>query len=79
MNALDLNAEDLWTFFSIDSDIKITIDADWLVILRGLEVLWHIWIEVVLTGEAAKGRNRAVQRKADTDRRLNRLRIHDRK
>ena len=33
MNTLDLNAELLWAFISLDLNINIAINADWLVVL----------------------------------------------
>ncbi len=45
-----------------DLNIDITINADWFVILGNLEVLRHIWIEVVLASKAAKWRDRTVKR-----------------
>jgi hypothetical protein len=67
MYALNLDPELLWTFFSFDFNIDIAIETDWLVILRDLEVLWHIWVEVVLTSKAAIRRNAAIKGETDLD------------
>ena len=67
MDAFDFNAELLWTFFCIDFNIDITIETDGFVILRNLEVLRHIWVEVILASKTAIGSNLAVECKANQD------------
>jgi len=62
MYTFDFNPKILRAFVGIDSDIKITVDTDRLVILRSLKILWHIWIEVILTGKTAVRSDRAIQR-----------------
>jgi len=65
--AFNLNTELLWTFFGLDFNINVSIKTDGLVILRNLEVLRHIWIEVILTSKAAIRRNLAVKGKSNQD------------
>ena len=67
MYAFNLNAELLSAFFGFDFNINIAIETDWLVILRNLEVLWHIWIEVILASKAAIRRDLAVKGESNQD------------
>ena len=54
-------------------DVEVAVEGDRLVVLRGLEVLRHVRVEVVLPGEPAPLGDLAVEREADADRRLDRL------
>ena len=63
---------------AVDLDVEVALDAQRLVVLRDLEVLRHVRVEVVLAREAAPRRDRAVQRQADLDRRLDRRLVDDR-
>ena len=74
VGALDLDSERL----SIYVDVHVALEADRLVVLRRLEVLGHVRVEVVLPREPAPLRNFAVQRQPDPDRRLDRLAVDDR-
>src|SRR5665213_1129810 len=74
MYALDFDPHN----FALNLDVEISLDAQRLVVLRDLEVLRHVGIEVVLASEPAPRRDRAVQGEADSDRRLNRHCIRDR-
>ncbi len=66
VRALDLDAERL----AVDVDVGPAVERDRLVVLRGLEVLRHVGVEVVLPGEPAPLGDRAVQRQPDPDRGL---------
>ena len=68
VRALDLDADDL----PVDVDVGPAVEGDRLVVLRGLEVLRHVRVEVVLPREAAPLGDRAVQRQPDPDRGLDR-------
>ena len=59
-------------------DVHVAVEADRLVVLRGLEVLRHVRVEVVLPREPAPLRDLAVQRQPDPDRRLDGLAVDDR-
>ena len=48
-----------------DLDVEVAVEGDRLVVLRGLEVLRHVRVEVVLPGEAAGLRDRAAEREAE--------------
>ena len=74
VHALDADPHD----FALNLDVEISLDAQRLVVLRDLEVLRHVGVEVVLTGEPAPRRDRAVQGETDPDRRLDRHRVRDR-
>ena len=60
VDAFDFNSELAWAPLSIDGDIEISINADWFVILGSLEILWHIWIEVILPSETTVGSDRTI-------------------
>src|SRR5207248_10180772 len=53
-------------------DLERPVDADRLVVLADLIVLWHVRIEVVLAVEQRTVRDRALQRLADAQRELHR-------
>ena len=74
VGALDLDAEGL----AVDLDVGPALEGDRLVVLRGLEVLRHVRVEVVLPREPAPLRDLAVQRQPDPDRRLHRLAVDHR-
>ena len=58
-------------------DVEVAVNAERLVILRDLEVLRHVRVEVVLPGEPAPRGDRAIQRQADADGRLDRGLVGD--
>ena len=68
MYAFNFDPELLGTFFGLDFNIDITIETDWFVVLRNLKVLRHIWIEVILTSEAAIRRNLAIKSEPNQNR-----------
>src|SRR5690606_30523218 len=74
VRALDLDAEHR-TVLELDVDPPVV--GDRLVVLRGLEVLRDVRVEVVLPGEPAALRDGAVQRQADADRVLHGLAVDD--
>ena len=78
VGALDLDAEGLRSVVTGDLDVGPAVEGDRLVVLRGLEVLRHVRVEVVLPGEAAPLRDLAVEREADPDRGLDGLAVDDR-
>ena len=57
---------------SVHVDLQVPVRAQRLVVLGDLEVLRHVRVEVVLPGEPAPLRDRAVQREPDPDRVLDR-------
>ena len=59
-------------------DLGPALERDRLVVLRGLEVLRHVRVEVVLPREPAPLGDLAVQRQPDPDRRLDGLAVDDR-
>ena len=59
-------------------DVGPAVEGDRLVVLRGLEVLRHVRVEVVLPREPAPLGDLAVQRQADPDRRLDGLAVDHR-
>src|SRR5699024_7330177 len=61
----------------LELDVEVTVEGDGLVVLRDLVVLRLVRVEVVLPGEAAVRRDRAVQRETDLDRPLDRLTVGD--
>src|SRR5437868_685359 len=63
VHPLDTDAHD----FAVYLDVEIAVGAERFVVLRDLEVLRHVGIEVVLAGEPAPRRDRAMQRKPDAD------------
>jgi hypothetical protein len=63
---------------AVDLDVEKAVETDRLVVLRGLEVLRHVGVEVVLAGEPAPLRDRTVERQADADHRLDRLTVQHR-
>ena len=75
VRALDLDAERL----SVELDLGPAVVGDRLVVLRGLEVLRHVRVEVVLAREPAPGGDLAVERQADADGRLDGGGVDDRK
>src|SRR5699024_7333076 len=69
VGALDLHPDDLAV---VQLDVDPPVEGDGLVVLRGLEVLGEVRVEVLLAREAAGLGDRAVQREADADRVLHR-------
>src|SRR5699024_6090637 len=65
VGALDLHPDDLAV---VQFDVDPSVERDGLVVLRGLEVLGEVRVEVLLAREAAGLGDRAVQREADPDR-----------
>ena len=59
-------------------DVEIPVGAQRFVVLRNLEVLRHVGVEVILAREPAPRRDRAVQRETDPGARFDRDRVHDR-
>jgi hypothetical protein len=57
----------------VELDVEPAVEGDRLVVLRRLEVLRHVRVEVVLPREPAPLGDRAVEREADPDRGLQRL------
>src|SRR5262249_23242599 len=68
VHALDADRELLAVHF----DLELAVGTQRLVVLRDLEILRHVGVEVVLPREPAPGGDRAVQRQADLDRVLDR-------
>ena len=62
----------------VELDVEVALERDRLVVLRGLEVLRHVRVEVVLAGEPAPLRDLAVEHEPDADRRLHGHRVDDR-
>ena len=58
-------------------DLDRARERDGLVALRDLVVLREVGVEVVLAGEAARGRDRAAEREAQADRVAHRLAVDD--
>src|SRR5690606_1847077 len=75
MGAFDLDAHDLPV---LELDVDPAVEGDGLVVLRGLEVLGEVRVEVLLAREAAGLGDGAVQRQADLDRVLDSLPVHHR-
>src|SRR5699024_2523437 len=69
VRALALAPDDLAV---LELDVDPAVEGDGLVVLRGLEVLGQVRVEVLLAREAAGLGDRAVQREADPDRVLHR-------
>ena len=67
MSALDLDAERAHALVGLDVVVEVAVEGDGLVVLRGLEVLRHVRVEVVLPREPAPLRDRAVEREPDAD------------
>src|SRR5215472_4321263 len=61
-----------------DEHIQVAVGAQRLVVLGDLEVLRHVRVEVVLPGEPAPARDRAVQSEPDLDRVLDGQLVHHR-
>ena len=59
-------------------DVQVSVGAQRFVVLGDLEVLRHVRVKVVLPGEPAPGRDRAVQGQPDPDRVLDRHPVHHR-
>ncbi len=72
VGALDLDPERQDALVGLDVDVEPAVEADRLVVLRRLEVLRHVRVEVVLPREAAPLGDLAVQRQPDPHRRLHR-------
>ena len=66
VGTLDLDTEDL----AVDLDVEAAVVADRLVVLRGLVILRHVRVEVVLPGHAAPLGDLAVEGQTDADGRL---------
>ena len=77
VGALDVDAHGLRPVGALDDDVGPALEGDRLVVLRRLEVLRHVRVEVVLPGEPAPLRDLAVERQPDPDRRLHRDRVDD--
>ena len=75
VRALDVDAHGLRPVGTLDDDVGPALEGDRLVVLRRLEVLRHVRVEVVLPGEPAPLRDLAVERQPDPDRRLHRDRV----
>ena len=71
VHPLDLHAVGL----AVDLDVQVPGGAQRLVVLRGLEALGDVRVEVVLPGEPAPRRDPAAQGQPDPDRRLDRGRV----
>ncbi len=76
VGTLDVHAEDGAV---LELHVEVTVIGDRLVVLRSLEVLGHVWVEVVLASKAARLSDLAVERQADLDRVLNGGAVHYRK
>ena len=75
VRALDVHAHDLAV---VKFDVDVAVVGDRFVVLRGLEVLREVRVEVLLTREPAVLGNRAVQCETDLDRVFHRFLIDDR-
>lgn len=64
VGTLDLDAEDRAV---LELDVQVAVVGNGLVILRGLEVLGRVRVEVVLPGKTAGLGDLAVQGEADLD------------
>ena len=69
VGSLDVDPEGL----TVDLHLDPAVEGDRLVILRGLEILGHIRVEVVLPGEPAPWCDPAAECQADADGRLHRF------
>ena len=65
MNAFDLHSKLFGPLIGFDYNIQIAVDANGLVKLRSLKILWHIGIEIVFTCETRKWGDRTIEGQAN--------------
>jgi hypothetical protein len=78
MCARSISTRKVCAVVGLDLDVEPAVEGDRLVVLRGLEVLRHVRVEVVLPREPAPLGDLAVQRQADADGRLDAFRVEHR-
>ena len=71
VGSFDFHPEGSGSLIGFDIHIEVALVTNRFVVLRGLEVLGHVWIEIVLAREPTPRSDRTVQRQSDPNRGLN--------